>query len=62
MAGKTITIDTEAYRRLKSARRPNESFSEIIKRRIPPPFDFDAWIAKMRQTEFSPEMVRAVEE
>lgn len=32
MAVKTITITEDAYSRLKSAKMPEESFSEVIKR------------------------------
>jgi predicted CopG family antitoxin len=61
MAVKTITIDTEAYARLKKHKRANESFSETIKRVVPKPFDLEAWLKKMEGDEFSPEMVKAVE-
>jgi predicted CopG family antitoxin len=36
MPTKTISIDTEAYERLKSVRRKDESFSQAIKRVIKP--------------------------
>ncbi len=37
MATKTITIDMEAYGRLKTVQHENESFSQTIKRVIPKP-------------------------
>lgn len=38
MATKTISIDMEAYERLRSARRsPDDSFSKVIKRAVWPP-------------------------
>ena len=43
MATKTISIDIEAYERLRSVRKDNESFSQTIKRVVKPPFDFEAF-------------------
>lgn len=36
MASKTISLDVEAYERLKASRRGNESFSDVIKYLTPP--------------------------
>lgn len=60
MATKTITIDLEAYDRLKGAQKPNESFSQTIKRVVRKPFDVDAWLKKIDQ--LSPEAVEAIEQ
>lgn len=49
MAVKTITIDIEAYKRLKRAKKGKESFSDVIKRIVPKPFDFDAFVAQMEK-------------
>jgi predicted CopG family antitoxin len=61
MATKTISIDTEAYRRLKSVQQKNESFSQTIKRVVQQPIDFDAWMASMEKDPLSEKAVAAVE-
>lgn len=62
MATKSITIDVEAYERLRSVRKDHESFSQTIKRVVPEPFDVDAWLEDMRAAELSKEAIEAVEE
>ena len=32
MAAKTVALDTEAYRLLQERKRPNETFSDVVKR------------------------------
>ena len=36
MATKTITLELDAYERLRASKRPGESFSEVVRRAIFP--------------------------
>jgi predicted CopG family antitoxin len=62
MAVKTITIDMEAYERLRSVRKANESFSQTIKRVVQKPFDLDAWLKRVGDNPLSPKTVKAIEQ
>ena len=46
---KSITIDVEAYRRLKGVQRENESFSQTIKRVVPRAVSTDALLKQFRR-------------
>jgi predicted CopG family antitoxin len=61
MATKTITIDMEAYRRLKGVKQDNESFSQAIKRLIHKPIDFEQWMASIDKNPLSDEAAQAIE-
>jgi predicted CopG family antitoxin len=61
MATKTITIDMEAYRRLKGVKGENESFSQTIKRVVPKPLDIKQWLASIEKDPLTDDAVRAVE-
>ncbi|HAL44721.1 MAG: hypothetical protein A2Y12_00675 [Planctomycetes bacterium GWF2_42_9] len=62
MATKTITIDMDAYKRLKAVKDNNESFSQTIKRVIKEPMDLKAFKKRLEKNIFSPEAVKAIEE
>jgi len=47
---------------LKSAKQPNESFSQTIRRVVRKPVDLSAWFKKLRALDFDPKAVRAIEE
>ena len=36
MASKTVTLEIDAYERLKAAKRPGESFSAVVRRAVFP--------------------------
>ncbi len=61
MSTKTITIDVDAYERLKSVQRPTESFSRTIKRVVRKPIDLRAWFAAIDRAPMSRRAAAAVE-
>jgi len=61
MSTKTITIDVEAYKRLKSVRNGNESFSQIIKRVIKPPLDLKNFQKRLEKNRMSDRALKVIE-
>ncbi len=61
MATKTISIDEEAYKRLKCIQKSNESFSQTIKRVIRPPLSVDQWLKKIDGRQMGRTSITAVE-
>lgn len=61
MATKTISIDVEAYDRLKAVQKENESFSQVIKRVVRKPFDAQMLLDKIQDHPISDEAATAIE-
>lgn len=62
VATKNISIDAEVYKRLRLARRPNESFSQTIKRLLRPPLDQKDWLKKVtKMPKMDRKMTKAIE-
>jgi predicted CopG family antitoxin len=61
MATKTISIDIEAYERLKAVQGEAESFSQVIKRVVREPLDVKQFVKKIGEGPISDEAAAAVE-
>lgn len=62
MATKTISIDLQAYGRLKAAKLESESFSDVIKRVVPARVDAAAWFREVSRIRLSREATDAIEQ
>lgn len=62
MATKTISIDLEAYERLKAVQKENESFSQTIKRVVWTPAPFRKWFEDPARQPLSDKAIDAIEQ
>ena len=61
MATKTISIDLEAYDRLKAVQKEAESFSQVIKRVVREPMDVRQFLKEIGEQPISEEAAAAIE-
>ncbi len=61
MAAKTISVDREAYNRLKAVQKEGESFSQVIKRVVRKPLDVQRFLRRIDEQPISDETAAAIE-
>jgi predicted CopG family antitoxin len=61
MATKTISIDLEAYERLKAVQKEAESFSQVIKRVVKKPVDVQEFLKRVGEHPLREEAAAAME-
>lgn len=62
MATKTISIDLEAYERLKNVQKANESFSQTIKRVVWEPAAFQRVLKRLEKDPITDQAAEAIEQ
>lgn len=61
VATKNIPVDLEVYRRLREIKRPDESFSDVLRRVLPKRINLEKWLEEVSRIELAPDARRAIE-